>query len=115
MRVWREHNTTWVFSPRERERPAESIEWFRRAVNGGWRPSIFALGSLLEEQGDREGALGAFKMGAQQECALSQDALGRLALEEETEESYQVARYWSEKAAQQGYAPSATQARNDLS
>jgi uncharacterized protein len=90
------------------ERPAESIQWFRRAVNGGWRPSIFALGSLLEEQGDREGALGAFKMGAQQECALSQDALGRLALEEETEESYQVARYWSEKAAAQNHAEAQT-------
>jgi len=43
-----------------------------------------------------------FEMGAQQECELSQGALGRLALAEETEEFYRVARYWSEKAAQRG-------------
>ena len=87
------------------ERAAESIQWFRRAVSGGWRPSIFALGSLLEEGGDRKGAVGAFEMGAQQECELSQGALAQLALKEETEESYRVARYWAEKAAQKGYAP----------
>jgi TPR repeat protein len=83
----------------------DAIGWFRLAVAGGWRNSHFALGSLLEEQADRKGALAAFEMGAQQECEFSQDALGRLALEEETEASYKVARYWSEKAAQQGYAP----------
>jgi len=32
-------------------------------------------------------------------------ALARLALKEGTEDSYQVARYWAEKAAQKGYAP----------
>src|SRR5688500_946585 len=49
----------------------QSIEWFRRAVGGGWRPSAFALGSLLEEQGDRKGAVEAFETGAQQDCPLS--------------------------------------------
>jgi TPR repeat protein len=86
------------------ERRDEALRWFRLAVAGGWRNSHFALGSLLEELGDRDGAVDAFKVGAQQDCALSQDALGELALNEETEESYKVARYWSEKAAEQGNA-----------
>jgi TPR repeat protein len=86
-------------------RTDESVEWLRLAVGGGWRPSAFALGSLLDGQGDRKAAVEAFEIGAQQECALSQDALGRLALEEETEASFEVARYWSEKSAQQGHAP----------
>jgi hypothetical protein len=79
----------------------DSIGWFRLAFENGWGPSAFALGSLLEEEGDIKGAVAAFEIGAQQECALSQDALGRMALEEETEESFKVARYWSEKAAEQ--------------
>lgn len=86
-------------------RTQKAIKWFKLAVNGGWRPSTFALGSLLEEQGDKEGAIEAFEIGAQQDCALSQDALGRLAFDEETEKSYEAARYWSEKSAQQGHAP----------
>src|SRR5262245_13923722 len=89
-------------------RTDDSIGWFRAAVGGGWRPSLFALGSLLEEQGDSKGAAEAFEIGAQQECADSQDALGRLALEEETEASLKIARYWSEKAAQQGNASAQT-------
>ena len=105
MRVLREHNTTWVFSPCERRGRPSRFNGSGRAVSGGWRPSIFALGSLLKEQGDREGAVEMFEMGAQQECELSQDALAQLALKEETEESYRVARYWAEKAAQKGYAP----------
>lgn len=89
-------------------RTNESIGWFRLAVDGGWPSAAFALGSVLEEQGDRKGAVEAFETGAHRECALSQDALGRLALEEETEASYEAARYWSEKAAQQGYASAQT-------
>ena len=81
---------------------AEAIQWFRRAVSGGWRNSNVALGSLLEQLGDKQGAAEAFENGAQLGCADSQDALGRLALEEETEESFKAARYWSEKAAAQG-------------
>lgn len=86
-------------------RTAESIQWFRQAVDGGWPSAPFALGSLLEEQGDRKGAFAAFDVGARQGCPLSQDAIGKLALEYETEESFKVARYWSEKSAEQGYAP----------
>lgn len=86
-------------------RTAESIQWFRRAVDGGWPSAPFALGSLLEEQGDRKGAFAAFDVGARQGCPLSQDAIGQLSLEYETEESFRVARYWSEKSAEQGYAP----------
>jgi TPR repeat protein len=86
-------------------RTVESIQWLRQAVAGGWPSAPFALGSLLEEQGDRKGAFAAFDSGARQGCALSQDAIGQLALEYETEESFKVARYWSEKAAEQGYAP----------
>jgi TPR repeat protein len=86
------------------ERTAESIQWFKRAVSGGWRNSHFALGSLLEELGDRKGAFAAFVSGAEQGCPDSQNAIGQLALEYETEESFKVARYWSEKAAEQGNA-----------
>ena len=86
-------------------RTDESIGWLRLAEDGGWPSAAFALGSLLEEQGDRKGAVEAFETGAQRECALSQDALGRLALEEDTEASFEAARYWSEKAAEQDYAP----------
>jgi uncharacterized protein len=86
-------------------RTAESIQWLRQAVAGGWPSAPFALGSLLEEQGDRKGAFAAFDSGARQGCPLSQDAIGHLALEYETEESFKVARYWSEKSAEQGYAP----------
>lgn len=89
-------------------RTDQAIEWFKRAVDGGWRPSAFALGSLLEERGDKERAVEAFEIGAQQECPLSQDALGRLAFDEETEASLKVAKYWSEKSAQQGHAPAQT-------
>jgi TPR repeat protein len=85
-------------------RTAESIQWLRQAVSGRWPSAPFALGSLLEEQGDREGAFEAFETGARRECALSQDALGRLALEEETQASFEAARYWSEKSAKQGCA-----------
>lgn len=83
----------------------KAIKWFGLAVNGGWQPSAFALGSLLEEQGDKKRAIEVFEIGAQHDCALSQDALGRLAFDEETETSYEAARYWSEKSAQQGHAP----------
>ena len=83
---------------------AESIQWFKRAVGGGWRNSHFALGSLLEELGDRKGAFAAFVSGAEQGCPDSQNAIGELALEYETEESFKVARYWSEKAAEQDNA-----------
>ena len=83
----------------------DSIGWFRLAVAGGWRPSAFALGSLLEQRGDIKGAVESFEIGAREECALSRDALGRLALKKETETSFEVARYWSEKSAQQGHAP----------
>jgi TPR repeat protein len=86
-------------------RTVESIQWLRQAVAGGWPSAPFALGSLLEEQGDRKGAFAAFDSGARQGCPLSQDAIGELALEYETEESFKVARYWSEKSAEQGYAP----------
>jgi hypothetical protein len=86
-------------------RTQKAVQWFRFAMDGGWKPSAFALGSLLEEQGDRKGAIAAFETGAQWDCALSQDALGRLAFDEETEASYDAARHWSEKSAQQGYAP----------
>jgi TPR repeat protein len=86
----------------------DAIGWFRLAAAGGWRDSHFALGSLLEEQGDRKGAFAALESGAQQGCPLSQDAIGRLALEYETEESFKVARYWSEKAAEQNHAEAQT-------
>ena len=86
----------------------DAIGWFRLAVAGGWRNSHVALGSLLEEQGDRKGAFAAFESGAQQGCPDAQDAIGRLALEYETEESFKVARYWSEKAAEQGNAEAQT-------
>ena len=86
-------------------RTAEAMQWFNQAVAGGWPSAPFALGSLLEEQGDRKGAFAAFDGGARQGCPLSQDALGKLSLEYETEESFRVARYWSEKSAEQGYAP----------
>jgi TPR repeat protein len=86
-------------------RTAESVQWLRQAVAGGWPSAPFALGSLLEEQGDRKGAFAAFDSGARQGCPLSQDAIGHLSFEYETEESFRVARYWSEKSAEQGYAP----------
>ena len=85
-------------------RTDDAIGWFRLAVAGGWRNSHFTLGSLLEEQGDRKGAFAAFVSGAEQGCPDSQNAIGHLALEYETEESFRVARYWSEKAAEQGNA-----------
>jgi TPR repeat protein len=59
---------------------------------------------LLEEQGDRKGAFAALLDGAHKGCPDSQDAIGRLALEYQTEESFKIARYWSEKAAEQGNA-----------
>ncbi len=70
MRVWREHSTTWVFSTLRSGQTDDAVGWFRLAVDGGWRNSAFALGSLLEEEGDRKGAFAAFEIGAQQECAL---------------------------------------------
>jgi TPR repeat protein len=82
----------------------DAIGWFRLAVAGGWRNSHVALGLLLEEQGDRKGAFAALLSGAEQGCPDSQDAVGHLALEYETEDAFKVARYWSEKAAAQNHA-----------
>jgi TPR repeat protein len=90
------------------QRRSESLQWFRRAVAGGWRNAHFALGRLLEELGDRKGAFAAFVSGAEQGCPDSQNAIGELSLEYETEESFKVARYWSEKAAEQGNADAQT-------
>ena len=82
----------------------DAIGWFRLAVAGGWRNSHVALGLLLEEQGDRKGAFAVLVSGAEQGCPDAQDAIGHLALEYETEDAFKVARYWSEKAAEQGNA-----------
>jgi TPR repeat protein len=82
----------------------DAIGWFRLAVAGGWRNSHVALGLLLEEQGDRKGAFAALVSGAEQGCPDAQNAIGHLALEYETEDAFKVARYWSEKAAEQGNA-----------
>jgi hypothetical protein len=89
-------------------RTQEAVRWFRLAMDGDWQPSAFALGALLEDQGDMKAAIAAFNIGAQRNCAQSQDALGRLAFDEDKETSYEAARYWSEKSAQQGYAPAQT-------
>ena len=86
----------------------DAIGWFRLAVAGGWRNSHVALGLLLEEQGDRKGAFAALVSGAEQGCPDAQDAIGRLSLEYETEDAFKVARYWSEKAAEQGNAEAQT-------
>ena len=86
----------------------DAIGWFRLAVDGGWRNSHVALGLLLDEEGDRKGAFAVLVRGAEQGCPDAQDAIGRLSLEYETEESFRVARYWSEKAAEQGNADAQT-------
>jgi TPR repeat protein len=86
-----------------------AAEWFRKSAAAGVRRSFAFLGTILEKGGDIAGATQMFRSGADKDCPDCQRNLGRLAFHEKTQESYQRARYWDEKAAAQGEA--ASQAR----
>ena len=85
-----------------------ATKWFRKSTAAGARKSFAILGRILEESGDIAGATRIFQSGADRDCPDCQCKLGRLAFDEGTEESYQRARYWDEKAAAQGDEASQT-------
>ena len=85
-----------------------ATEWFRKSAAAGVRRSFGFLGTILEEGGDIAGATQMFRSGADRDCPDCQCNLGRLAFHEKTQESYQRARYWDEKAAAQGEEASQT-------
>lgn len=85
-----------------------ATEWFRKSAAAGVRRSYAFLGTILEKGGDIAGAIQMFRSGADRDCPDSQSDLGRLAFHEETQESYQRARHWDEKAAKQGDEASQT-------
>jgi uncharacterized protein len=87
---------------------AEALKWFGEAAKDGWMPSIFAFGKICEEEGETEGAKRCFESAAQRGHAESQDALGRIYFERDTEADHVIARRWSEAAAAQGVAAAHT-------
>lgn len=83
-------------------------EWLQKSTAAGVRKSFALLGTIREESGDVAGATQMFLSGAERDCPTCQRELGRLAFDEGTDESYQRARHWDEKAAAQGDVSSQT-------
>jgi TPR repeat protein len=79
----------------------EARRWFLQAAQDGWLNSVVAL-ATLEEQEDLERALQLYEIAAKRGHAEAQDALARLAFD--SNENSEVARHWSERAAEQGHS-----------
>ena len=86
----------------------QAFKWFWEAAEADWLPSAFAVGSMCEEEGHADTAKKCFESAAQRGHAESQDALGRIYFQRDTEADYVIARRWSEAAAAQGVAAAYT-------
>jgi TPR repeat protein len=84
-----------------RVRP-DATQWFWEAGREGWLPSIFAMGVILRDEGRTGDAEKFFEIAAQRGHAESQDALGCIYFERDTDADHVIARRWSEAAAEQG-------------
>src|SRR5882672_4315942 len=82
----------------------QALKWLGEALKDGWLPSFFELGLICEEEGKVDVAKTCFEYAGQRGDAESQDALGRIYFNRDTEADYVIARNWSEAAAEQGVA-----------
>src|SRR5262249_16849564 len=80
----------------------KGLEWIAEATKDGHLPSIFVGASIYEEEGQPDTAKLLYEYAAQRGHAQSQDALGRIYFDRDTEADYVIARNWSEAAAEQG-------------
>lgn len=79
-----------------------AFDWFSKAVAADWSNSLFPLGGLLEERGDKMGAINIYMKGIEKDCAFSMLAMTRLVIAGEIEKLYPNAHDWCVRAYKQG-------------
>ena len=86
------------------EQESRAERWFARAIEQGWLNSAVALAGICERTERNADAVQLYATAARKGHPEAEAALGRMFLDTDTPQGYELARYWSERAAAQGVA-----------